>query len=238
MSNPASVQRMARRVTDRHRPLPWVCRTDIKGYYANIDKTRLLSQLRAIITDPALWSLLVQYVHYCVDLGGNIHTPTKGIPRGCALSPLIGAFHLYALDAYFAQKSVFYVRYMDDVVLLTRTRCQLRKAIRQLNQFFAQFGFAQHPDKIFIGRMAKGFDWMGAWFIDKGITGVAPRAIDNHRERWSEWVTCVLQGPKGKGEDKTTPDYPGTQTAGRPGTFLTSGTRSPSTWHSMRPMPG
>ncbi|MEG2734336.1 MAG: reverse transcriptase domain-containing protein [Hafnia sp.] len=96
------------------------------------------------------------------------------MPRGCALSPLIGAFHVYSLDAYFAQNSVFYVHYMDDVVLLTRTRCQLCNAIRQLNQFFAQFGFAQHPEKTFTGRVAKGFDWMGAWLTDKGITGVAP----------------------------------------------------------------
>lgn len=121
-------------------PVLLVCRTDIQGYYANIDKSRLLSQLQRHITDPALMALLTQYVHYTVDLGGVFHTSKKGIPRGCALSPLMGAFHLTEMDAYFAQKRVHYVRYMDDVVLLTPTRGQLRKAIRQLNQWFAAFG--------------------------------------------------------------------------------------------------
>lgn len=200
-------------------PLP-----DIKGYYANIDKPRLLNQLQKHITDPALLALLIQYVYYSIDLGGVFHTPTKGIPRGCALSPLMGAFHLTKMDAYFAQKRLHYVRYMDDFVLLTQTRGQLRKAVRQLNQWFTAFGFRQHPDKTFIGRVAKGFDWMGAWLTDKGITGVAPRALENHRNRcrqlyeqtsrlsakdqadrvsqyrlrWSQWVRCILNGPHAK----------------------------------------
>lgn len=221
---PQSVQRLRALTAGPQAPYHWVCRTDIKGYYANIDKHHLLQQCREYITDPALWSLLEQYVHYSVDVGGDLHTPKKGIPRGCALSPLMAAFHLTAMDAYFAQKRVHYVRYMDDFVLLTQTRGQLRKAIRQLNQWFAAFGFRRHPDKTFIGRVAKGFDWMGAWLTDQGITGVAPRALDNHRARcrqlyeqtfrlsvkqqadrvsqyrtrWSQWVQCVLNGPKAK----------------------------------------
>ncbi|EMZ5447485.1 hypothetical protein KDV76_18790 [Providencia stuartii] len=133
----------------------------------------------------------------------------------------MAAVHLTEMDQYFAQKRVHYVRYMDDFVLLTRTRGQLRKAIRQLNQWFASFGFRQHPDKTFIGRVSKGFDWMGAWLTHNGITGVAPRALANHRTRcrqlyeqtsrltakaqaervsqyrvrWLQWVQCVLNGP-------------------------------------------
>ncbi|ELD8091265.1 hypothetical protein WM620_005040 [Salmonella enterica] len=38
-----------------------------------------------------------------------------------------------------------------------------------LNRHFAQAGFEQHPDKTFIGRVEKGFDWMGFWFTEKGV---------------------------------------------------------------------
>ncbi|WP_243750194.1 reverse transcriptase/maturase family protein [Providencia rettgeri] len=260
---PQSIQRLQTLTRGPNAPYAWVCRTDIKGYYAHIDKSRLLAQLQRHITDPTLMALLTQYVHYTVDLGGVFHTPKKGIPRGCALSPLMGAFHLTSMDTYFAQKRVHYVRYMDDFVLLTQTRGQLRKAIRQLNQWFAAFGFRQHPDKTFIGRVAKGFDWMGAWLTNHGITGVAPRALDNHRNRcrqlyeqtsrlsveqqadrvsqyrlrWSQWVKCVLAGPAPRRGSVRFDEKPSTGDTARRHTVLhpTFGTRSPLTSSSRRP---
>lgn len=62
------------------------------------------------------------------------------------------------MDRYFAQKRVYYVRYRDNFVLLPQTRGQLRKAIRQLNQWFVSFGFRHRLDKTFIGRVSKGVD--------------------------------------------------------------------------------
>ncbi|RDL15163.1 reverse transcriptase domain-containing protein [Serratia fonticola] len=160
---------------------PWVCRTDIKGYYGTIQKPLLLEQLRQQRLAPAVLHLLEQYLHYSVESGGEFHTPERGIPRGCALSPLMGALHLWAVDNHFArQPGIYYVRYMDDFVILTKTRWQLRRQVASLNGFFNDYGFRQHPDKTFIGRTAKGFDWMGAQLGASGVTGVAPRALANH----------------------------------------------------------
>lgn len=162
----------------------WVCRTDIKGYYGAINKETLLSQLNEHLTRPAYLNVLTQYIHYSVEDGGIFYTPEQGIARGCALSPLMGALHLWTVDNHFArQKKSHYVRYMDDFVILTQTRWQLRKQVKQLNQYLATLGFQQHPDKTFIGRMSKGFDWLGAWFTDKGVTGIAPRALTNHQDK-------------------------------------------------------
>lgn len=160
---------------------PWVCRTDIKGYYGAIQKPLLLEQLRQQRLAPEVLHLLEQYLHYSVESGGEFHTPERGIPRGCALSPLMGALHLWAVDNHFArQPGIYYARYMDDFVILTKTRWQLRRQVASLNGFFNDYGFRQHPDKTFIGRTAKGFDWMGAQLGASGVTGVAPRALANH----------------------------------------------------------
>ncbi|MCU8168037.1 reverse transcriptase/maturase family protein [Vibrio vulnificus] len=156
----------------------YVYRTDIKGYYANIDKHILLSQLESVIHDKIILRLLSQIIHYSVELGGEFHTPTKGIARGSSISPLLGAMHLYLIDAYFAQNNnLYYARYMDDFVILTKTRWHLRKAVKRLNQFFNIYGFKQHPDKTFIGRIDKGFDWMGFQFTRDGIVDIAPRSL-------------------------------------------------------------
>lgn len=178
---------------------PWVCRTDIKGYYGALNKRVLLAQLNRLIRRPALRSLLTQYVHYSVEDGGEFITPSRGIARGCALSPLMGALHLWALDAYFArQRGIRYLRYMDDFVLLAKSRWALRRQVKALNTFLTALGFEKHPDKTFIGRVSRGFDWLGAWLTHRGVVGIAPRAWAKHREkvrrlyeqtrRWLAWA--------------------------------------------------
>ncbi|HHA2250223.1 TPA: reverse transcriptase domain-containing protein, partial [Enterobacter ludwigii] len=135
----------------------------------------------------------------------EFHTPESGIARGCALSPLMGALHLHAMDAWFATQmeqakknnrpGIYYARYMDDVVILAHTRWQLRRQVRALNQFFTEAGFCQHPDKTFIGRTARGYDWMGAQMSDTGVEGIAHRARTNHLERLRRLYERVRKWP-------------------------------------------
>lgn len=176
---------------------PFVFRTDIRGYYARISKTLLYEQLCRYVSSPVLRDLLRQFLHYSVEDGGEFHTPLRGIPRGSALSPLLAAFHLTETDNVFSRnRHVTYARYMDDFLILSPTRWHLRRAVRMLNRHFAQAGFEQHPDKTFIGRVEKGFDWMGFWFTEKGCDGVAPRALQHFKDRLRRLYERVRQWPE------------------------------------------
>lgn len=181
----ASVRKMAEAL--RTQGYRWVLRTDVKGYYANIDKATLLSQVNQWVHYSVMRDLMAQYVHYTVEDGGTFHTPKKGIGRSCPLSPLMGALYLHEMDEHFGAAAdegrLYYARYMDDIVVLTHSRWHLRRHVRKLNQFLAEKALCQHPDKTFIGRTSKGFDWMGAWLEPQGVTDIAPRAKANHREK-------------------------------------------------------
>lgn len=177
----------------------WVCRTDIRGYYRNINKQTLIQQVRQHVTAPVLRDLVQQYIHYTVEDGGTFHTPEKGISRGCPLSPLMGALHLFDMDEHFSnQPNIHYARYMDDIIILAKTRQSLRKHTKRLMQWFGEYGFEAHPDKTQIGRTAKGFDWMGAWLTHEGVTDVAPRAKANHREKVRRLYEQLARLPKWK----------------------------------------
>ncbi|HGM6755382.1 TPA: reverse transcriptase domain-containing protein [Serratia marcescens] len=161
----------------------YVYRTDIRGYYRHILKCQVAGQLHWHIEDAVCRNLCLQWLYYSVEDGGEIVTPEKGICRGSALSPLIGGSILRHVDHYFAtREEIFYARYMDDFIFFTKTRWHLRKTIKSLYEFFDLGGFEIHPDKTQLGRIENGFDWLGIWYSPEGPR-IAPRAIENHRER-------------------------------------------------------
>jgi hypothetical protein len=77
----------------------------------------------------------------------------------------------------------FYVRFMDDCVVLAPSRRKLRAAVRWVNQVLAELKIRQHPDKTFVGRISRGFDFLGYRFSAAGIVGVAVQAVERCVER-------------------------------------------------------
>lgn len=166
-----------------------------------------------------VWRLLYQFVKRSIDKGGNFLSPSCGISRGCPLSPLIGAFYLKALDEILGDnKKVYYIRYMDDIIILAKTRWHLRGAIKTLNKVFNALKLAQAPDKTYIGYIEKGFDFLGYRFSRRRLS-LAVKTIENaldrlHRlyeqqktapdkgaavlgdylRRWKRWTTAGMNG--------------------------------------------
>ncbi len=60
-----------------------------------------------------------------------------------------------------ARSGQFYVRFMDDILLLAPTRWRLRKAIKAVNEVLGSLCLLKHPDKTFVGRTERGFDFLG-----------------------------------------------------------------------------
>jgi hypothetical protein len=138
----------------------------------------MAGQLQWHVDDVVCRDLCLQWLHYSIDDGGEIVTPGKGICRGSALSPLIGGSVLRHVDNYFAtREEIFYARYMDDFIFFTQTRWHLRKAIKRLHEFFDLGGLETHPDKTQLGKIEKGFDWLGIWYAPEGPR-IAPRSIN------------------------------------------------------------
>jgi len=51
-----------------------------------------------------------------------------------------------------------------------------------VNQTLKELKVEKHPDKTFIGRIAKGFDFLGYSFEPKGLS-IAPKTLANFLER-------------------------------------------------------
>ncbi len=199
----------------------YVCRTDVKGYYAHIDHMQLMEKLSEEIKEPYLRRLVWFYMLRTIEEGGIYRTIHKGLSRGCPLSPLMGALYLRCLDEQFESSNLYYVRYMDDILILAPTRWKLRNAVKKLNQILADHGMEKHPDKTFIGRIERGFDFLGYHLSRARLTLAATTALRHaehyHRlyeqlrkrkatsnemalvlgdyvSRWRRWCTAGLRG--------------------------------------------
>jgi len=191
----------------------FVFRTDVKGYYASINHHILMEIVGQYVEDDAVKALLWGYLRRYVSDGGHYLDITQGISLGCPLSPLMGALYLKPLDDRMAELGCFYVRYVDDWVLLTPTRWKLRKAIKAVNEVMADLLVVKHPDKTYIGRIARGFEFLGYRFDSTGV-GVAQKTVDrmkakvtqlyergasvgrigDYLRRWVGWVKGGLWG--------------------------------------------
>ena len=94
------------------------------------------------------------------------------------LSPILGAFFLTEIDEALERLGLFSIRYMDDILVLAPTRWKLRQAVRVVNQVLTALRLAKHSDKTFIGRVAKGFDFLGYHFSPDGLT-IAKKTLAN-----------------------------------------------------------
>jgi hypothetical protein len=162
----AAVRQVMAKLADNR----FVLKTDVRSYYASIDHFLLLGQLAGYVKDRHVLNLLGQYLRRSSERGGEFWDYEKGISLGCPLSPLIGAFFLNALDERIEKSGLFYVRFMDDILVLSPTRWKLRKTVKAVNEVLGSLRMEKHPDKTFIGRIEKGFDFLGYHFNPAGLT--------------------------------------------------------------------
>jgi RNA-directed DNA polymerase len=162
----------------------YVARSDARGYYANIQHTRLLELLREEGPPPAVMSLVSQYCRRLRVRDGYYAETEKGISLGCPLSPLMGALYLSPLDRAMEKlPGIRYLRFMDDWVILAESKWKLRRAVRVMNQVLTRLGLEQHPDKTFIGRLERGFDFLGIQFTGRGVPSPSAVSLARHTEK-------------------------------------------------------
>jgi RNA-directed DNA polymerase len=182
---------LKRAVRDVHQNLPdngFVLRTDVKSYYASIDHIELLDRLAVYIKDKNILNLVSQYLKRSTEYGGTFKDFDQGISRGCPLSPLMAAFYLHELDVALAKEPVFYIRYMDDILILAKTRHKLRRAIASVNSVLSSLKLIKHPDKTTMGHICRGFDFLGYHFTHIGaVAGLSParQTLQNYQTKLS-----------------------------------------------------
>jgi RNA-directed DNA polymerase len=196
------------------RPNDFVFKTDVRNYYSSINHSLLFHCCVNIGIRGFLLDVIVAYMERTQLYANGSHQHTIGIPKGGSLSPLLGALYLNACDKrmelWVKRGDVFYARFMDDIILIARTRSVFRRAKQALLDELEKVELILRPEKTMLGRAFKGFDLLGYQFmytnsvfklspsqktiqnaLDNGKQCYArkgPIALATYQERWNIWL--------------------------------------------------
>lgn len=162
------------RFTEFSRKNTYVLKCDIKKYFPSIDHEILKIQFRRKIRDPqVLWliDLIVdssnpqEYVHEFFE-GDDLLTPLnrrRGIPIGNLTSQFFANIYLNGFDHFVKEdlRCRYYIRYMDDFVVLERDKAHLHQVKAEMDAYLARLRLRLHAHKCQVFPIKDGTDFLG-----------------------------------------------------------------------------
>ncbi len=136
----------------------------IKHYFQEVDHGILLEMMRRKIKDEDVLWLISKILNNNVSDIGEGGERRKGMPLGNLTSQFFANIYLNELD-YFVKhklKAKYYIRYVDDFVILHKSRMQLDVWKEQIDNFLKNdLKLELHPDKSRIICLKRGVDFVG-----------------------------------------------------------------------------
>ena len=151
------LQHFLRSALTKGEPL-YVLRADITKFFASIDHAALKQLLPKRVYDErtlALLGTIIDSYRTPAELGAL--SRSYGLPIGNLTSQLLANAYLNELDQFVKHdlRQPYYLRYMDDFVLLHHDRAHLQKMLVAIRQFCADRLFLElHPRKTNIHKFA------------------------------------------------------------------------------------
>ncbi|MFH1367347.1 MAG: reverse transcriptase/maturase family protein [Patescibacteria group bacterium] len=136
----------------------WILKCDIKKFFASIDQTILLKQLKLYIPDLRIVNLLEEVIS---SFSWQLN---KGLPLGNLTSQLFVNIYMTPLDQFMKHKlkAKYYLRYADDFVIESRDKKWLESLIPKIKGFLMNnLKLQLHSKKVIIQNLASGVDFLG-----------------------------------------------------------------------------
>lgn len=144
----------------------YVLKADIKHYFEEINHEVLINILQRKINDERLinliWKILkVNSLTSAMKGGGE---RPRGMPLGNLTSQFFANLYLNELDQFVKHnlRAKYYIRYVDDFVILHESREQLEEWKARINDFIKEkLKIGLHPSKSHVLELESGINFLG-----------------------------------------------------------------------------
>jgi retron-type reverse transcriptase len=172
----------------------WYYKADIAKFFDSIDHQTLLSIIQRKIKDPKVIWLIRQIVYSGGEKG-------KGLPIGNLTSQFFANVYLNELDTFIKSELQVkhYIRYMDDFVLFSDDKDQLKYWRKRITTFLLEtLQLKINPPHSFLNNVHHGLRFLGANIYRNTIRikkSTLKRVLAHIKEREEEYETGKIDEP-------------------------------------------
>jgi retron-type reverse transcriptase len=156
-----------RKVTCNLKKEAFCLKADIRHYFQEINHEILLKIIKRKIADEKVIWLIKQILNnssVVLKSGGRSTLERKGMPLGNLTSQFFANLYLNDLDYFIKHKlkAKYYIRYVDDFVILHENKEQLEIWMEEINEFLrSKLKIELHSQKSRVISLSKGIDFVG-----------------------------------------------------------------------------
>jgi RNA-directed DNA polymerase len=167
----------------------YVVDLDIEKFFDHVNHDLLMHQLRQVIGDVRVRTLIGRYLKAGVMIEGVVQASEEGTPQGGPLSPLLANIYLDPLDKELESRGLSHVRYADDCNIYVGSQASAERVLASITRWIEKHlrlrinqtksGAGQTP-----GRKILGFSLNAQGVIEVAVQSIA-RFKDKVRELWA-----------------------------------------------------
>ena len=158
------LDKFKRKVSKNNTQDCYVLKADIKHYFEDVNHEVLIKILDKKIKDEKVIWLIRQVLENFRERERERSSPNKGMPLGNLTSQFFANVYLNELDQFVkhALKVKYYIRYVDDFVMLHKSKEQLEIWKNRIDNFLnEELKIMLHPNKSQILKLEKGIKFLG-----------------------------------------------------------------------------
>ena len=173
----------------------YVLQCDVKGYYPNMRHDVAKRVLRKYLDDTSY--------KMAADILDNFPGEV-GFNPGSQIVQIVGITALNEMDHYIKEvlRIAYYIRYMDDFILISESREELENALECIKEILAEMKMELNETKTRIYRLKDGIPFLGFIFrltsTGKVVVNIKPEKVKHEKLKLRRMAALVHKGEKSR----------------------------------------
>jgi len=169
---------------------------DLEKFFDKVNHSKLIEVLSRTVKDGRVVSLIHKYLNAGVLAGSRIESSELGVPQGVPLSPILSNIMLNDLDKELERRGHKFVRYADDILVLSRSKRSAGRVMASITGFIeSKLYLRVNKEKSQVTSLSK-VKFLGYSFYrnkGEGQFRVHPKSISRMKRRL-KWLTGRSNG--------------------------------------------
>ena len=182
----AYINKIKKYIEENEKNSIYFIRTDFESFYDSIKHNILIKKLKTRITDNNIIYLISNAIKTPTlprQLSEKNAINSIGVPQGLAISNILAQIYTYNFDVFMKKGPCFFMRYVDDILLLCNKKSTLRKKKLILKFIRYQYNLRLSKSKTFHGNLRnKDIDYLG-YLLNSKIITIRPKNVQTYLDR-------------------------------------------------------